>query len=139
MTFQKTSLLLSHKFKLFGYGVFTIAFISAIIERIVFKHTLYGSYFLWATVIGLFITSISREKKENKRILIIRYRALKFFLIVTIPILMVVQLFELILKIKTPINLMFICLFLLLVFNAAYFYFWKKGSKREEEDDDDDD
>jgi hypothetical protein len=131
---MKTSLLLNYKFKLYGHIIFLVFFALLLIELLLLKHKLSESYFLYVMVFGLFISAVSREKKETNRTIITRYRSLKVLFTISIPTLLLIQLLEMSFSIKTQINLVYIALIMMLVYKAFYIYSTVRSKKKEEAD-----
>ena len=130
----KTSLLLNNKFKLYGYIIFLASFSILLIDVFLFKQMLSDNYFIYIMVLGLFISAISREKKETNRTIITRYRSLKVFFTSMIPILLAIEFSEKVFSIKAQVNLVYICLFMMIIYNIFYFYYTLRSKKKEEAD-----
>jgi hypothetical protein len=131
---MKTSLLLNYKFKLYGHIIFLVFFALLLIELLLIKHKLSESYFLYVMVFGLFISAVSREKKETNRTIITRYRSFKVLFTISIPTLLLTQLLEMSFSIKIQINLVYIALIMMLVYKAFYIYYTVRSKKKEEAD-----
>lgn len=130
----KTSLLLGYKYRFYGYFIFIASLGLVFLELFLLKHKLSECYFLYPAVLGLFISAVSREKKETNRTIVMRYRALKMFFIITIPALVIMQAIEDIFKIKLAFNLLYICFSMTFIFNVIYFYYYLKNKKKEDDD-----
>jgi hypothetical protein len=131
---MKTSLLLNHKFRLYGHIIFLVFFALLFIEVLVLKHKLSESYFIYIMVLGLFFSAVSREKKETNRTIITRYRSLKVLFTITIPALLLIQFLEMSFCVKIQINFVYISLIMLLVYKTFYVYYTIKNKKKEEAD-----
>ena len=130
----KTSFLLNNKFKLYGYIIFLASFALFIVDLFLFRHKISNNYYLYIMAFGLFISAVSREKKETNRTIIARYRSLKMVFTFIVPIMLIIELTEKIFSVKAQINLTYICLLMMVIYNTFYIYYTLRSKKKEEAD-----